>query len=446
MMITGHRPVAVESLNGEIRLPGYLPGYQGSIAPSLIQMDNGSVIRNLMGATTNASYTKRLWGTLGSSEIIRETLRLRLGAAGYSPLLEVTPTWEQFGELAAPTRHNGGDFWVLYYFAREILTGEKGSFDVYAGSDVTIPGIQAARSSQSGGKLLEIPDFRLKSDRDRYRDDNWQQKPYNVKRGVFNGYKPKADEPGARFTAVMRDLIATSVTYRAYRDWKKVKSNLTNPTDFIPIAEALLHQFPVLQKAYQEAAEIITAHPGTDGARVLSEMLEVGKPAEVLAPDFLRNLKSEVAAYRRQHKIFAPIPLTGYRASALIPLRTAISKIGYPDDKIKFSKVPYDTQQLYCNVTNRYQESGTNNGVIFGRAYYQAAKKHTGILVVGADGPFKTFLNGKEIFCNPKATNPVIEHCSELPVEWQQGRNEIIIALRTNKGRAWGFSIYRKKS
>jgi hypothetical protein len=108
--------------------------------------------------------------------------------------------------------------------------------------------------------------------------------------------------------------------------------------------------------------------------------------------------------------------------------------------------VPYDTQQLYCNVTNRYQESGTNNGVIFGRAYYQAAKKHTGILVVGADGPFKTFLNGKEIFCNPKATNPVIEHCSELPVEWQQGRNEIIIALRTNKGRAWGFSIYRKKS
>jgi hypothetical protein len=59
MMITGHRPVAVESLNGEIRLPGYLPGYQGSIAPSLIQMDNGSVIRNLMGANTRFSHQSR---------------------------------------------------------------------------------------------------------------------------------------------------------------------------------------------------------------------------------------------------------------------------------------------------------------------------------------------------------------------------------------------------
>jgi hypothetical protein len=51
----------------------------------------------------------------------------------------------------------------------------EGLFDIYGGCDVTIPGIQALRSATEGGKPMEVPDFRKKEDRDRYRHDDWRQ-------------------------------------------------------------------------------------------------------------------------------------------------------------------------------------------------------------------------------------------------------------------------------
>jgi len=75
----------VVALPGQPRLPGYLtPAVtgMGGIAPSLISMSNGAVVRNLMGATTNDSHIQRLWGTQGSAEIVDGQLRLRLGGSG----------------------------------------------------------------------------------------------------------------------------------------------------------------------------------------------------------------------------------------------------------------------------------------------------------------------------------------------------------------------------
>ncbi len=57
---------------------------------------------------------------------------------------------------------------------------------------------------------------------------------------------------------------------------------------------------------------------------------------------------------------------------------------------------------------------------------------------MGADGPFKVFLNGQEIACDPKATNPMRARVT-VDVEWKKGRNEIVIALHTHDGAAWGF-------
>ena len=306
MVITGTRPTAVEAFSASPRIAGYLRGQNaenGSMTPSLIRMNNGGVVRNLMGATTNDSHNQRIWGTLGAYTIGHDGVRLRLGASGQSPMMQVDPRWEGLGELAAQTGHGGGDFWTLYYFAREIFTGKKGPFDIYGGCDVTIPGIQALRSSLEGGKPMEVPDFRKKADRDRYRSDDWKQECYDVKRGVFGGFVPDAGEKAANFATIMKSLVFHAPICRAYADWKKVQSAMSRPEEFLPVARRLLDNYGGLAEAYRDAREIVAAYPHSDGAQVLSEMLEVGDAKQALAPGFLPALRKEVAALKRKFRI-----------------------------------------------------------------------------------------------------------------------------------------------
>ena len=442
MVITGTRPTMVEAFPVQPHLAGYLRGSGlNTMAPSMIQMDNGSVVRNLMGATTNDSHNQRMWGTLGSFTIGHDGVRLRLGAAGKSPLLQVNPKWEGLGELAAQTGHGGGDFWTLYYFAREILTGEKGPFDIYGGCDVTIPGIQALRSTLEGGKPMEVPDFRKQADRDRYRSDDWQQDRYDVKRGVFGGFVPDARDQAARFSTVMKDLVTCAPVYRAYAAWKTVQPDLTRPEEFLSVANQLLGDYPILVETYRQAREIVTSYPDSDGAQVLAEMLEVGGEQQVLAPGFLPTLKKEVAALRRRLTGRTKPGLEKLTRSALLADKTRIAAVPYPAKKMAFTALRHDTSSDFEDIRPAYQ--GTpKDGLVYCRGFLTANKAGAVILHIGADGPFKVFVNRKAILCSQKATHPIAAAVQPVPVILRKGRNEVVLAMRTDDGKAWGFMAH----
>ena len=169
MVITGTRPTWWKR-SSKPRIAGYPGARARQRRHDAFAYPDGQRRRGPhYGAGTNDSHSQRMWGTLGAFTIGHGGVRLRLGASGGSPMMNVNTEWEGLGQLAAKCGHGGGDFWTLYYFAREILFGEKGPFDIYGGCDVTIPGIQALRSQCEGGKPMEVPDFRKKADRDRFR-------------------------------------------------------------------------------------------------------------------------------------------------------------------------------------------------------------------------------------------------------------------------------------
>jgi len=437
MVITGTRPTMVESFPVRHQLAGYLGKNgegMGGMTPSLISMSNGGVVRNLMGAGTNDTHSQRIWGTRGAFEKGDDGLRLRLGASGSSPKMQVNPTWEGLGELAATTGHGGGDFWTLYYFAREILTGEKGPFDIYGACDVTIPGIQALRSSLDGGKPMEVPDFRKKADRGRYRSDDWQLERYDVKRGVFAG--AKLNEQAANFTTTMKNLISSSQAYRAYADWKKVQSSMAMPEKFLPVASKLLDIYETLISAYNDARSIVNAYPKSDGARVMSQMLELGEEEKALSAGFLPALKKEVSALRR--KFGESSLLRKFTASALLTEKMRISGVKYPGRNIDFSALtPHDE---FNDIRSRYADKAKLDGLIYARGFFTTKKAGAAKLRIGANGPFKIFANKQEVGCNPKATNPISSSVITIPVTLKKGKNEIVIAIRTNCGRAFGFT------
>ncbi len=437
MVVTGTRPVEVEAFRSSQRIAGYLPTkIDKGMAPSLIRMSNGGVVRNLMGAGTNDSHQQRVWGTLGSYTIGDDGVKLRLGAAGKAPMMKVTPQWEGLGEFAQQTGHGGGDFWTLYYFAREILTGEKSPFDIYGSCDVTIPGIMALRSSLEGGKPMAVPDFRKKADRDRYRSDDWEQGRYDTKRGVFGGFVPKPGQKAANFSAVMKAMVLYAPMYRAYADWKKVESALADPTEMQPVAQQLLDNYSALCSAYKDARAIIKAHPRSDGARVLAEMLEVGEEKKALAPGFLVALKKDVAALRRKHGEHAA-DLGRFQASALLADQSPISAVAYPRNGLRFAPLPYNPSGWFNDIRGLYEGHEERDGLVYARCHV-SRQAGPGKLKLDADGPFKVFVNQQEVVCDPNATNPMRPR-STVDVDWKKGRNEIVFALQTNKGAAWGF-------
>lgn len=289
MIITGERPTEVVALPAGPRLAGYLPLEEegmGGVAPSLVKMSGGGIVRNLMGATTNDSHVQRLWGTLGSAEVnVGEELKLRLGGSGHSPKMAVTPTGDELDTLARSTGHGGGDFWVLYYFARQILTGERAPFDVYVAADGTIPGIQVVRSARSGGQPMPVPDFRDPKQRDQYRHDTWRQGAYDTRGGLFPAGADRTIT--TRFSRAMADLIRCSLLYRQWADWSRVRHDMTDPDRLRQLKAELLEKLPEIRGTYAAARQLINAYPESDAACVLREMLEnVGDERRVMAPDF----------------------------------------------------------------------------------------------------------------------------------------------------------------
>lgn len=279
MHITGARPVRVVALPSGVQLPGYPPRRPmdsiATIAPSLISLDNGGLMRNLMGSTTNDTHHQRLWGTLGAAELDERGLRLRLGGAGSSPKLAVEPRWPdaRLGRLADRMGHWGGDFWVLHQFARHILEGKPAFFDVYRSADCTIPGLLAYRSAVENGKPYDVPDFRKRPDRNRWRRDTYGQPPFDVKGGMFPAKEDRM--VAGEFTAVMKDLIRVATLRRAALDWAGLGRAVQDRLEARRVAARWAAERRNASAVFARALRLIRSAPGSTGARALQETVDL---------------------------------------------------------------------------------------------------------------------------------------------------------------------------
>ena len=84
-----------------------------------------------------------------------------------------TPQWSGDDvELIKKAGHGGGDFCVIREFFRCIREQKKPPFDEYFSTRMASVAILGHRSQMAMGVPFDIPDFRFKTDRDRYREDN----------------------------------------------------------------------------------------------------------------------------------------------------------------------------------------------------------------------------------------------------------------------------------
>ena len=84
----------------------------------------------------------------------------------YEPCLN-----DEDDELIGNSGHGGGDFCVIREFFNSIRTGVPHQFDVYFATAMASVAILSHRSILEGSRPFDVPDFRKKEDRDKFRDD-----------------------------------------------------------------------------------------------------------------------------------------------------------------------------------------------------------------------------------------------------------------------------------
>ncbi len=74
------------------------------------------------------------------------------------------------------------------------------------------------------------------------------------------------------------------------------------------------------------------------------------------------------------------------------------------------------------------------------RTAFQADAERTVMLSMGADSPYKVWLNGAEVACNKQATNPCNPDEYRHPVTVRAGRNDLVVLFDGRNGMGWGIA------
>lgn len=183
MFATGAKPVRVTAM------PVFAPSpqdanrasYVGDKAAIITTLnDDNSVFKFTGHASFGASDNSyRLCCDKGQIENIRGTggkIMLRYNdwhkPEDKEPVNFYMPQWQgEDKELIEKAGHGGGDFCIIREFLKSIREGYQHPFDVYFATRMASVAILGHRSLLEFGVPYDIPDFRKKEDRDRYRDD-----------------------------------------------------------------------------------------------------------------------------------------------------------------------------------------------------------------------------------------------------------------------------------
>ena len=291
MKITDLRPVSVAAMPMDVSLAGTLPDANwGKPCASIIKMSNGGTMRNLCGSSTgNYHMGKRFWGTLAAAESLENNLKLTVGAYGSGTKIAVNPEWEFLGREADENGHGGGDFWELYYFAREILYGTPAPWDIYSACDVTLAGIMAVKSHYSNGEVIEIPDFRNKETREKYRNDHFRMTCATDPHKIF----PENHNPNisSKYNTVMQNLFKKSTVLRTALDGMKIFDFIADDSGKIAVMQNIRQAITELDSFTENLADaelILKNYPDSPAACALKSLISTFSAEFAEGTDALR--------------------------------------------------------------------------------------------------------------------------------------------------------------
>lgn len=182
--ITGLRPVSVVGFEGTKNARKLRVGAKGGqFGIEMVTLENGGIIKSIHGDLYKDSIWYTVYGSKGRAESAREDVRKDGTSLIYVNIDEFDGEYKnkeplcyepEMNSVSKSFGHGGSDFYCMDHFVNKIL-GHKDAdiIDVYEALDMFLPGLLAYKSVLNGGVPVEVPNLRLKSERDKYREDTF---------------------------------------------------------------------------------------------------------------------------------------------------------------------------------------------------------------------------------------------------------------------------------
>lgn len=182
MSATGAFPKRVTAMPVYYPVPDDCPNFShvADRAAIITTLNDDDSVFKVTGCASFGAHgnSYRLCGEKGQIENVRGTdkIMLRFNSwqipEGKEEINFYTPVLSPEEEaIVGDAGHGGGDFFVIREFFNCIRKGEKHQFDVHFAVTMSSVAILAHRSIMEGSRPFDIPDFRKKEDRDKYRED-----------------------------------------------------------------------------------------------------------------------------------------------------------------------------------------------------------------------------------------------------------------------------------
>lgn len=182
--ITGLRPVSVVGFEPGFPSPKALTGGKGALyGIEMVTLENGAIVKSSHGGM----YKHSVWFSIDGDHGKIETARCGTNAGKFDRVYieaddyhgawdtATTETYmadEKIKEEMRNMGHGGSDFFTMDNFIARINGDtEADTIDVYEALDMSLVGMFAFRSILAGGVTMEIPNLRLKEERDKWRND-----------------------------------------------------------------------------------------------------------------------------------------------------------------------------------------------------------------------------------------------------------------------------------
>ena len=181
--ITGLRPVSVIGLELPYSTRAERMGKLGGTAGiEMITLENGAVIKSIHGDLAKNSIWFSIYGSKGRMESAREDACLNdveriyvsvdSKEGAFDSEVNTYEPKEENHEHAKHFGHGGSDFYTMYHFIEKVLGKNADIIDIYQALDMFLPGLLAYRSILNQNSVQDIPNFRIKAERDLYKHDH----------------------------------------------------------------------------------------------------------------------------------------------------------------------------------------------------------------------------------------------------------------------------------
>jgi hypothetical protein len=153
----------------------------------------------------------------------------------------------------------------------------------------------------------------------------------------------------------------------------------------------------------------------------------------------------------RSLPVFGPIPLFRTEASSgfvkkllvgrLIPADVKLEALPYPGDRESLGLAVREFVQDFCSLHEELAARAPENLVVHFACTLDCPEPMQLELRLGYDGPVRMWIDSQLRYYDPAGANPAVADAAKVPFTAAVGKHEVIVALSSNRGQAWGIFL-----